>query len=668
MTPEEMNEAWEWFAATMMHDLGKTIIDKDGVFHQETLDPSQNPALKLGEIDFDAFLRPGVVSKISASHGVDVNRPIGQVALVIADRVQKVMHRMTDAKRGLIDDERGNKDYAALKNYPVFYPYYGHPKKRVDSNSAAEVLRDVKKVMAPAQGNYRAETLLAAQRRLRYYPHTSYIPHISLEVHHRFAGAIFVFAWRRLAELQSSGRSFADLKQLPFHVIACTPDPLQLFYRLRDVKAQQNAVNELRRDLHDAMFANSAPWLTGLSVGVSPFEFYTGDSLVVVYDDADIVLSQIQASADRRDALRSLAIEVITYSAPLSWNEKGVLETVRVEAAALPDIHQGAVIAPDIKTFPGISLERCRRCNEPMAEGSESGLCVSCRRLMERGMLDLEKVAGDERLAYVFITLPGLREHARQVGTILLKDAKADRAQAEWWKNKDVLARLAAAPDLRPTEQGLFEYLQAVMAVDDLRRDLEVTDDGKGRDDVHRIAGFPELLIYVMPESRFLDFFEHLDSKLKLAQFDVGVRMLLCDLRTPIWSLMDRFASGHEPGRFLYDTTGGEVTMFTDDEVKAIRMLARSDPSAISRAQLQALIQQARKGGLEELKLEIDRRHNKHKIKAEFARALKEKLDKLTPSESKLRRQNEPAKKLADQNKRALFIKNIADLGNFKPQ
>lgn len=101
------------------------------------------------------------------------------------------------------------------------------------------------------------------------------------------------------------------------------------------------------------------------------------------------------------------------------------------------------------------------------------------------------------------------------------------------------------------------------------------------------------------------------------------------------------------------------MVMFTEQEVKAIRDLARAENAkAITRAQLQALIQLARKGSLTELCLEIDRRCKRNKIQREFAEQLKRQLQQLAST----------GKEASDQEKRALFIKNIADLGNFKAQ
>ena len=104
--------------------------------------------------------------------------------------------------------------------------------------------------------------------------------------------------------------------------------------------------------------------------------------------------------------------------------------------------------------------------------------------------------------------------------------------------------------------------------------------------------------------------------------------------------------------------------MFTDEEVKAIRRLASADKYAISKAQLQALVQMARKGSLEELCLEIDRRRKKGKIGNDFAKALKGYLRNLKLETSRTGDDTE----FANREKRALFIKNVADLGDFKGQ
>lgn len=98
--------------------------------------------------------------------------------------------------------------------------------------------------------------------------------------------------------------------------------------------------------------------------------------------------------------------------------------------------------------------------------------------------------------------------------------------------------------------------------------------------------------------------------------------------------------------------------MFTDEEVKAIRDLASRYSRTTARTQLQALVQMARRGTLEELCLEIDRRRKKNKIRQDFANTLT----------SSLRRLKDAGSDIGNREKRALFIKNVADLGDFKAQ
>lgn len=112
--------------------------------------------------------------------------------------------------------------------------------------------------------------------------------------------------------------------------------------------------------------------------------------------------------------------------------------------------------------------------------------------------------------------------------------------------------------------------------------------------------------------------------------------------------------------------------MFTDEEVKAIRELASFEKEVITKSQLHALVKMARRGSLEELKLEVDRRREKSRRfevrdprvqkqeqeRDRFVQLLKKRLSDLSLLESEA----------LNREKRALFIKNVADLGDFKGQ
>lgn len=645
------------FVALMVHDLGKMVLLNDGRWtgHQN-LRPEDSAAFATGDLtatDMEQLLGEDVYREVQEHHKRENTNPnlnlVTPLAVVIADRVQKAMYQLRDSAGNIVDETNRQTFPPALNDlraYPPFYPYYGSIVQQWQARPALDLLDAVVKTLKndPA---LTMPTLLEAQRSLRCYPHTTYMPHLSLELHHRFAATLFLLIYK---QLQRVGRPYSQLDAVRFAVVTALPDPLELFYRLRDVKAYRQAAIDLRQDLYTKVFQADCRDIPGADAAHNPFEYYTGDGLIFIYDAAEALLAQIQQAADRRQALRSLAVETIEYTIPLSWGNN---KLGPVRPTHRPDVRRQMVLERHSQTFPGVTLERCRRCNVPVDDPAPSGLCSTCQTLMAGGgLLDLEKVArgsdgNAQRLAYLFITLPeNLREHAQSVGQALLQQALTAR---------DV------AFALQSTELGLFEYLEAVLAVDSYQRDIVERTERAGLT-VYPIARFHRLAIYVMREDQFLDFFEVVDGALAQLRLAAGVRAILCGLKTPVWSLMDRFAGYEDEQRVLVDTAGGAMVMFTDDEVKAIRELAEFPNGVISRAQLQALITMARKGSLEELKLEIDRRRNKNKIKGQgeqdFARVLKERLAALKLTDNAAQ----------DREKRALFIKNIADLGNFKAQ
>jgi hypothetical protein len=662
------SNVWEWFAAALLHDLGKTILDKQGVSSKhEELDVSRSPALEseAERFDFDALLSPGIAAKVRAHHDrIAADSEMALVATVIADRVQKAMHVVRNEEGEVIKDR--TDPYQVLRNNPPFYPYYGESVLGWESKTAADVLRNVVSDLEPVAGKLTMDALLHMQRRFRCYPHTSYIPHISLAFHNRFMAVLFYLAYRALSDLQVEGKDHTALKALEFSVLTATPDPLHLFYRLRDVRAHEMAVHALRTGLYDRVFSRHQADLPTMGVDSNPFEFFTGDSLVIVYHPGDVIVDNLRDIVEENPALRSLSVEMVDYRAGLSWNADGSLRFVDPAKVEHP-LRESPLVSKTLLAFPRQSLGRCQRCNMPLEEApEEGGLCKACATLMDRGgVLDLRAVAagnsGEEatggKLAYLFVTLPSLKEHAEAIAKEHLSTMKADRVRRGESESRSWAQQLAAVTDLLPTELGIFEYLQAVMEMDAFRLELEQCSG-----QVYPLARFPELMIYVMREDQFLDFFDVLDLTLADMHLEVSVRAILCGLKTPVWSLMDRFAEHAGSVRALVDTAGGEIVMFTDDEVQAIRDLARFPRWVVTRAQLQALILMARQGSLEELKLEIDRRRKKGKIKGkdknDFARVLKEKLTVLAPTGSGV----------GDREKRALFIKNVADLGNFKAQ
>lgn len=655
------------FIAMMIHDWCKTVLNADGKWtgHQK-FDPQAQGGVAFGPSDavtgtqLRELFGAQVVEYVKKHEEIRWGAADSVVAAIgIADRVQKAMYQLQDA-HGTIISERELPEVLKLRlfPYPPFYPYYGAAIPRWQPEQAAKLLREAVKTIE-GQG-LEMHALLEAQRPFRTFPHTTYMPHLSLELHQRFAATLFLLVYKQLQKLKAAGCLFSDLTALKFSVITAIPDPLELFYRLRDVTAYHDAATDLRQDLYEWVFENDCANVPGASAEDNPFEYYTFDGLVLVYDEAQTVLDAIQASADRRQKLRSLAVEVINYEITLNRDF--------VSPHHSPEVQRFTILEQQSQVFPTTTLARCQRCNIPVAEPLPSGLCKSCETLMQEpsGIENLETVATDEtgktqRLAYVFLTLPeDLHAESARVAQLhldrMIEDARRLRHPEDpAWADPNL-------PRLRPTKMGLFEYLEAVLSVESMQREIRKKKPGG----VKRIAEFPRLTIYVMREGLFLEFFEILEETTAQMHLDLKIRAILCDLKTPVWSLMDRFTDHprEQERRTLVDTGGGEIVMFTDEEVKAIRDLAGWNSRAAARTQLQALVQMARKGSLEELCLEIDRRCKKGKIWNNFAEALKGYLRNLKLETSRTGDDTE----FANREKRALFIKNVADLGDFKGQ
>jgi len=629
----EMTQIWEWFAAALLHDLGKTILNEHGVWgkHWE-LDMRHSPTLEseAERFNFDALLSPGIAAKVRAHHDrIAADSEMALVATVIADRVQKAMHVIRNEEGEVITDK--TKPYDVLLYWPPFYPYYGEPVLGWESETAADVLRDVVSDLEPVAGRLTMDALLHVQRRFRCYPHTSYIPHISLAFHNRFMAVLFYLAYRVLSKLQAEGKDHTGLTALEFSVITATPDPLHLFYRLRDVRAHEAAVHALRQGLYDRVFSQHQADLPTMGVGSNPFEFFTGDSLVIVYHPRKVIVEILRQIVEENPALRSLSVEMVDYKATLSWNADGSLRFVDPAKVEHP-LRESPLVSKKLLAFPRQSLGRCQRCNVPLEEApEEGGLCEACTTLMKRpGVLDLHGVAAGDRgeeapegkLAYLFVTLPSLKEHAEAVAKQHLRKMKADRVRRGG--ERPWAQQLAAVTDLLPTELGIFEYLQAVMEMDELRRVLDRFDTK-----VYALARFPDLLIYVMHEDRFWPFLDFVNQERERLKLDTALRTIVCHPKTPFWSLMDRFTT-YEPGDLYYDTSEGSIVMFTKKEVQRIRDIAKkAEQNWRSASQLNALVHFARTRSLDELLLEIDVRARHNKLAHQLPRPLKEALETL---------------------------------------
>ncbi len=623
---------WDGFAAALLHDLGKTILDDQGVWsrHQEKVDA-----------DFIEILGDRIYKLILGHHPSreKILADTSEIALVLADRIQKAMYQIRNVQGDIVKDR--DPKYQSLIHFPPFYPYYGDKIPKWNKDDASKIYGEVKsRLLEGSIPINNLKNLLDIQQCFNRYPHTSYIPHLSLDLHHRFTAILYYFIYKGLRE---SGRDLREFDSFSFSLIYAKPKSLELFYRLRDFKAQENIMRKLRETFFNVFFDDIRNEL-GINVDSNPFEFYSGDSFLIVFDDCKKVMSSLELSLKTSEELPTVDLEIGEYIVPLAWENKDTAypqppKWIDPAEIGPPKRIIHTIVPESFSKFSSISLGRCRRCNMPVDE-TVDGLCPLCGNLMKQSSgLDLESICqveeGEERIAFVFITTPALLKHAREVAAERLIP---DMEQARPKEGRSALC---------PTEHGLFEFLQAVMDIEDFQKHLTL-------ENVNPVAVNPDLMVYVMGERVFWDFIPfvgEIAEKLRVSHTISGV---LCHHKQPFWSIMDKlttFAKAEEEYRegLYYDLSGGEIMTFTNEEVKAVRDLSKSGPS---RSQLNILVQLARKGSLEELLLEIDIRTKDRKLTGHFAEAIKKAISRLsTFSDEQM-----------NQNKRALFLKNIARL------
>ena len=227
------NQALDGFVAALLHDIRKLDFSQNqfGSNH-ENLAQTDNPYLKTNGVDFLALVGQDVADIVQAHGGGalagiraatwDQARPLltaalqrgetslPKLALFMADRWQKAMYQIPEDK----------EKFGRLTKNPECYPYYG-PWQRWDNSTAGGKLyqaveklgeRNREKDRARRKGQgptlaYPGELdlprLLAVQEHFRAFPHTSYIPHNSLAIHHRFTAALYCFVYQRLQTLAS---------------------------------------------------------------------------------------------------------------------------------------------------------------------------------------------------------------------------------------------------------------------------------------------------------------------------------------------------------------------------------------------------------------------------------------------------------------------------------
>jgi len=631
----EANEIREWFAAALVHDLGKIVLNKAGSWeHHERLD----------EKPFGSRLPATIVSKVRIHHD-NVDFEAGShspeaVALIMADRFQKAMHQTEYLEK--------NERLSKLKQHPAFYPYYA----RVEEGyNQAKVTPIIDHITSAASKRASLSNLLRLQDELSHYPHTSYLPHLSLALHHRFTALLFYFLMRRM------DGGFPPT-ELDFSVLTVSPEPMTLFYRLRDVNTYERVVERLRNGLFRRVFLADKPALPGLAPRHNPFEFFDGGSgLVLVYDQPEKIIGALQEILDEEPFLRSLDVTGVDFHLAGSWKkpESKPESPVRSFWAELADEDVRtcvlSLVSKDTLAYPDVGLERCQVCGKPdeklMEDVTGDLLCPSClkeRQQRRSKVVDIHKVSdgGKAKVGFIFLTVKEpLYEQAQEVAADLL---------GEFMNQRLVEPRM-----LRPTKGGLFEYLQAIIAMGEFQAQVEEAIEAPY---AYTLLSLPTKMVYLVHEDfywRFLGFLNEERKKLRLSN---SMRAVLCGPKTPFWSLMDGFLTYDEDGQDLYyDEAEGSIVMFTSDEVQSIRNLTGiAEQDWRSSSQLIALSRFALTHNLAELLLETDVRARQDKLPWRLTDPLKKALKDLEVPDDERKAQT----------KRAKFIDYIAKMA--RPQ
>ena len=627
----ETTQIWEWFAAALLHDLGKTKLNQAGMWETHH---------DLARTPFGGQLPVDIVQLVAQHHDeVDFkakSHTPEAVALIMADRFQKAMHQT----EGWEQDERLSK----LRHHPAFYPFYGLPEEGWDQHKSQVLGSRIQEIL---KRKLSLRNLLALQDQVTAYPHTTYLPHLSLALHHRFTALLFYFLMRRMDD----GLPPTELK---FSVLRVNLEPMTLFYRLRDVNIYARAVNTLRSELFRRVFRADQPALPDLSPSCNPFEFFDrGDGLVLVYDRPQKIIEELQEILNEKEWLRSLSLDVTDFHLRGEWKPGKRAQIFYAEPKDVKT-HSYALslFSQQVMGYPRVSLERCQSCGKPGEELAEdiTGdlLCPSCLQERQRRRdkaVDIHLVSDNEtaKVGFIFLMVKEpLYEHAREVAANLL---------AEFMSQRMVEPRI-----LEPTRGGLFEYLQAVQGVKAFQDRVQETLDGFHKERpvaAYTLLRLPTKMVYLVHEDFYWRLLSFLNAEREKLRLRTSLRAVLCHPKTPFWSLMDRFTT-YEPGDLYYDTSEGSIVMFTKEEVQQIRDLASlAEREWRSAAQLNALVHFARTHSLDELLLEIDVRARHRKLARRLPEPLKEALATLeydTEDESKKRL------------KRAKFIDYVAKL------
>lgn len=625
-----LDNVWNGFTAAMLHDIGKLV----GIPNHENLDLIKNKH----KIDFDEVLSTDVTRIIKNHHNKvkieDLIKEgnIVQASLNLADRFEKAMYK-----------QERDTEFDKLLKSPKFYPFYGFPMAWDIDRGISQLRRIYNDIDKTKKRGLKIENLLDVQKNLSDFPSITYLPYVSLSVHHQFTAALFLIIYSKLMNR-------ASVDSLNFSLIEVNPDPLKLFYRLRDVHGHIKIVKQLNGAIFQRLFKDYARMLQGMSLDSNPFNFYHRDGFVFLYEDEPRAIEALKIAVNEVVDIQSINVHINSFT--LSFNqEKGYAWLEKVE---LPK--RFSIISNGIMEFSKDSMYLCSACGKPITEKAEDAegniLCSICsERRHESTKIEIDKIAEKnakkERVGYVFVSLQDdLINHAKSIA----KNKLISRFKGEFYLHSHAI---------EPTETGLFEYLQALLELEKFQNDISNRIDEIKKSDPKNLPceilfELPTSMCYIFREqeddTQIWDFLPYLNIKRFDLKLETSAKIFICNYKTPFWSLIDSNNFENLKGDIFCNLAGGNITMFTHEDVRKIRELAETAKKyRVYPTQLERLSSVAMETNIDELLLEIsvsaDRLRGFEKNLIEGIKSLREEGDDYLKKE-----------------KRSVFIKYIAKL------
>lgn len=618
----------------MLHDIGKLALDEQKQW------PKHWDLCAIGQkcdIDFVSILGKKVLRIIKTHHGnVMQNGKLkktydlstlntAQIALALADSVESSLTYQEISKTG------------GLVQVLKFSPFFGHTHD-IGIHEAHSMLNNVAQKL---EGGLDVQNLIEVQATLLRYPYQHFYPHISLGIHHRLTAALYLILYQKLSELDSPTK----LKRLTIYLTEVDPQPMKLFYRLRDIVAYSKIADIISGKLFGKYFRSYTSFVSFNEVS-NPFTFYYKDGMVFL--SAESTKDTLKSILKDVRGIDSLEIRTLELTFPFNWEERNDhTYPIHVNPRQITQrITEESLISNRVLVYSEGALDHCEKCGIPISKELSEKQCQNCRELKKRfsSKIDIDTICegskGACKIAYIFLNIPNLLEHAREV---------ADQTLI----NRFIRENRLPIGSIQPTRYGFLEYLQALQEIERFQKRIEKTTTKmrKEQENIRSYVLFQSLekLCVVLRADFLWEFLDYLNTQRHDLKLDSSVTAFIAGNKTPFWSLMNN-ATEHREGDILYDVTRGEVVMFSAKETQYIRELAaEAYRKRLPQYQLSRLSKFALRSNEPELMLEIDRSADRLRG---FEHSLKERLSNLEYEGTELQRAE----------KRSIFLKYVADL------